>query len=222
MPLTASCANHDATITRSRGSLPHVTRTAAWWDELVGDLVEILLELDDPQTAERTLDFYAADGRCDRWRVGTLGELRCRALLRAYGGDLAGPLALLDGAIAGATDEWAVDLGRALLVRGGILRVLARTWEARADLRRALAIFTRHGLGTWRSATLRALVGTVSEPDPWSPAIPERIVTAVTGGHWTEREIAARLQASLAAVQREMGVPVARPDVAGTLGRSPA
>ena len=179
-----------------------------WWEDVVGDLVEILLELGESVCARRTLDFYTAAQRESHWRVGVSVERRCRALLSAVDGDLDGALNLLDSAVAAAeeADAWSQDLGRALVARGGLLRRLGRTWDARSDLKRALAVFTRHGATSWRSAALQALVGTVSaEPNPWTAVEPGRVVTALTGGHWNDREIAARLQLSLLAVQREMG-----------------
>src|SRR5438105_1719605 len=146
------------------------------WEEVVGDLVEILLELGETRCARRTLDFYRAAERDRRWRVGTSVELRCRGLLRAVDGDLGGALSILESAVAGhADDRWSVELGRALLARGGLLRILGQTWRARADLKRALALFTRNGAASWREAALRALVGTVAaEPNPWTSAEPGR------------------------------------------------
>ena len=181
-----------------------------WWEEVVGDLVEILLELGEAACARRTLDFYCAAQREARWRVGTSVELRCRAMLRAVDGDLAGAVRILESAVAGheEKDRWSVELGRTLLARGGLLRVLGHTWQARADLKRALALFTRNGAASWRAAALRALVGTVSaEPNPWTSAEPGRVLTALTGGHWSDQEIAARLRLSLLVVEREMGGP---------------
>jgi len=181
-----------------------------WWEEVVGDLVEILLELGETACARRTLDFYCAAQRERRWRVGTSVELRCRGMLRAVDGDLAGALGILESAVAGREEEdrWSAELGRALLARGGLLRVLGHTWQARADLKRSLALFTRNGAASWRAAALRALVGTVSaEPNPWTSAEPGRVLHALTGGHWSDREIAQRLQLSLMVVQREMGGP---------------
>jgi len=188
---------------------PVVLDHEPWWEEVVGDLVEILLELGETPCARRTLDFYCAAQREQRWRVGTSVELRCRAMLRAADGDLGGALGILESAVAGhADDRWSVELGRALLARGGLLRILGQTWRARADLKRALALFTRNGAASWREAALRALVGTVAaEPNPWTSAEPGRILTALTGGHWTDQEIATRLQLSLMVVQREMGGP---------------
>ena len=190
-----------------------------WWEEVVGDLVEILLELGETACARRTLDFYCAAQRERRWRVGTSVELRCRAMLRASDGDLGGALGILEAAIAGheEDDRWSVELGRALLVRGGLLRLLGHTWQARGDLKRALALFTRNGAASWRAAALRALVGTVSaEPDPWASVTSGRVLDALTGGHWTDREIAARLQVSLLVVQREMGGPPLGMPLAGS------
>jgi hypothetical protein len=190
-----------------------------WWEEVVGDLVEILLDLGETACARRTLDFYCAAQRERRWRVGTSVELRCRGLLRAVDGDLGGALGILEAAIAGheEDDRWSIELGRALLVRGGLLRVLGHTWQARADLKRALALFTRNAATSWRAAALRALVGTVSaEQDPWASVTSGRVVHALTGGHWTDREIAARLQLSLLVVQREMGGPPLGMPLAGS------
>jgi hypothetical protein len=195
-----------------------VLENEPWWEEVVGDLVEILLELGEAACARRTLDFYCAAQRERRWRVGAGVELRCRALLRAADGDLAGALGLLESAIAGDMDDrWSVDLGRTLLARGGLLRVLGHTLRARADLKQALALFTRNGAGSWRAAALRALVGTVAaDPDPWNAAEPRRIVSALTGGHWSDEEIASRLQLSLRVVQREMGGPGVEMPLAGS------
>lgn len=177
-----------------------------WWEEVVGDLVEILLELGETGCALRTLDFYCDPARARRWQVGPLVEMRCRALLSAAEGDLRAALDQLDAAIDGPVAyPWSADLGRALLARGSLRRVLAHTYDARTDLKRALAIFTRHGLATWHAATLRALVGTVSDPDPWTPTAPARVISTLTGGHWDDHEIATRLHLSLVAVQREMG-----------------
>jgi hypothetical protein len=183
--------------------------TELWWEEVVGDLVEILLELGEASCARRTLDFYCNTQRARRWQVGMPVEQRCRALLSAADGDLPGALSRLDAAVSGLdADAWSVDLGRILLARGSLLRVLGRTWEARSDLKRAVAIFTRDRHTSWHAAALRALVGTVApEPNPWVPTQPARMVATLTGGFWTDQEIAARLRVSLVAVQQEMGTP---------------
>jgi hypothetical protein len=189
--------------------------TEPWWEEVVGDLVEILLELGEASCARRTLDFYCDTQRAQRWQVGAPVEQRCRALLSAAAGDLPGALSRLDAAVSGlAGGAWSVDLGRTLLARGSLLRVLGRTWESRSDLKRALAIFTRCGLTSWHAAALRALVVTVApEPNPWAPTEPARIVSTLTGGFWTDQEIAARLRVSLVAVQREIGTPTTAPSL---------
>ncbi len=189
-----------------------------WWEDVVGDLVEILLELGEVGCAGRTLDVYCSTQRAQRWRVGATVELRCRALLSAASGDLPGALSQLDAAAEGLDDAWTVDLGRALLARGSLLRLLGRNWEARFDLKRALSIFTRHGLASWRSAVLRALIGTVAaDPAPGVSPDPARIVAELTGGHWSDHEIASRLQLSLLAVERELGVPALELPVAESL-----
>jgi hypothetical protein len=179
-----------------------------WWEDVVGDLVEILLELGEAGYARRTLDVYCATPQEQRWQVSAPVELRCRALLSAAGGDLPGALRQLDSAVEGLDAAWSVDLARALLVRGSLLRLLGRTWEARFDLKRALAIFTRHGLSTWRAATLRALAGAAAAEAAGRPLpAADRMVAELTGGHWSDHEIAARLQLSLLAVERELGMP---------------
>jgi hypothetical protein len=185
-----------------------MTEHEPWWEDVVGDLVEILLELGEAGCARRTLDVYCATPREQRWQVGATVELRCRALLSAAGGDLPGALSQLDAAVKGLDASWSVDLARALLARGSLLRLLGRTWEARFDLKRALAIFTRHGLSTWRAAVLRALAGTgADEPAAGTLPAADRIVAELTGGHWSDHEIASRLQLSLLAVERELGAP---------------
>jgi hypothetical protein len=183
-----------------------MTEHEPWWEDVVGDLVEILLELGEAGCARRTLDIYCTTPQDRRCQVGAAVELRCRALLSAAGGDLPGALSQLDAAVEGMDTSLSVDLARALLVRGSLLRLLGRTWESRFDLKRALAIFTRHGLGTWRSAALRALAGT-SDAEPAAATLPaaDRIVAELTGGHWSDHEIASRLQLSLLAVERELG-----------------
>jgi hypothetical protein len=180
-----------------------------WWEDVVGDLVEILLELGEAGCARRTLDVYCTTSQEERWQVGAPVELRCRALLSAAGGDLPGAMRQLDAAVEGLDAAWSVDLGRALLARGSLLRLLGRTWEARFDLKRALAIFTRHGLSTWRAAVLRALAGTAAADAATAGTLPaaDRMVAELTGGHWSDHEIATRLQLSLLAVERELHVP---------------
>lgn len=201
-----------------------MTEHEPWWEDVVGDLVEILLELGEAGCAQRTLDVYCTTPQDQRWQVGAPVELRCRALLSAAGGDLPGALRQLDAAVEGLDAAWSVDLGRALLARGSLLRLLGRTWEARFDLKCALAIFTRHGLSTWRAAVLRALAGTAAaEASPGPLPATDRIVAELTGGHWSDHEIASRLQLSLLAVERELGVSslglpvgrVASPDAVG-------
>jgi hypothetical protein len=184
-----------------------MTEHEPWWDDVVGDLVEILLELGEAGYARRTLDVYCATPQEQRWQVSAPVELRCRALLRAAAGDVPGALRQLDAAVEGLDAAWSVDLARALLVRGSLLRLLGRTWEARFDLKRALAIFTRHGLSTWRAAALRALAGAAAETAAGPLPAADRMVAELTGGHWSDHEIAARLQLSLLAVERELGVP---------------
>ncbi|HEV7466455.1 MAG TPA: hypothetical protein VGP96_09135 [Candidatus Dormibacteraeota bacterium] len=185
-----------------------MTEHEPWWEDVVGDLVEILLELGEAGCARRTLDVYCTTPPEQRWPVSARVELRCRGLLSAAAGDLPGALTQLDAAVSGLDAAWSVDLARALLARGSLLRLLGRTWEARFDLKRALAIFTRHGLSTWRAAVLRAVAATVAaEAATGTLPAADRIVAELTGGHWSDHEIAVRLQLSLLAVERELGAP---------------
>jgi tetratricopeptide (TPR) repeat protein len=167
-----------------------VTGAEPQWDEVVSNVVEILLQLGERGCAGRVVAFYSAAATAERRRLSAPVELRCHALLTAADGDLERALELLDGAVRGLDAEpWSVKLGRTLLARGSLLQLSARTPEARADLNRAFAIFTHHGVAAWRVAVLRTLVCT-AHTAAWhsSASAAEEIASAFTGGFWVDGE----------------------------------
>jgi hypothetical protein len=172
------------------------------WDEVVSDVVEILLQLGESDGAERVLDVYADRAGGLWWLLGEPAELRCRALLRAAGGDLPGALALLDEAVSALEDgPGSTWLGRTLLARGGVLRLQGRAADAMADLERAARVLTRHGPASWRAAAQRAAL-----PACIAAAEPGEVVAVLTAGHWSDHEITTGLRRALHMVQEELRI----------------
>src|SRR6266542_6497357 len=132
---------------------------------VVPDEVEALVALGRLDEAEALLVPFEEAGRnLDRaWAIAT--GARCRALVLAARGDLAGASAAADEAIR-EHDRLPLpfELGRTLLVKGAVERRAKRKREARETLRRALDTFEKLGAPLWAekaSAELARIGGRV-------------------------------------------------------------
>ena len=121
---------------------------------IVPDEVEALVALGRLDEAEALLAPFEDAGRSlDRaWAIAT--GARCRALVLAAQGDLAGASAAADEAVQ-HHDRLPLpfELGRTLLVRGTVERRAKRKREARDTLTKALEVFDGLGAALWADKT---------------------------------------------------------------------
>ena len=130
------------------------------------------------------------------------GCARCRGLLLAARGDLAGALAALGEAIEQHERvPRPFELARSLLALGVIERRAKKKAAARETLERALATFDRVGARLWAEKA-RAELGRIGgrAPSRWElTPTEEQVAALVVAGH-TNREVAAELFMSVRTV----------------------
>jgi DNA-binding CsgD family transcriptional regulator len=162
-----------------------------WWR---GDLVEGLLRLGRGAEAATLLDGWQADAS----RLGRDGVLahvaRCRGLMAASAGDLAGAARLLDDAVArheAADDPFGA--ARALLALGATRRRARQKRTAREPLELALGRFEALGAAGWAQAARTEIrrVGGRRRLEGLSES--ERGVAELVASGMTNREIAGAL-----------------------------
>jgi len=183
---------------------------------IVPDEVEALVGLGRLDDAERLLAPFEAAGRnLDRaWAIAT--GARCRALVLAGRGDLAGAAAAADEAVREHDGlPLPFELGRTLLVRGAVERRAKRKREARDALTRAVEIFDGLGAALWADST-RAEMARIGGRAPSSSlelTPTEDKVAALVASGSTNREAADALfvsihtvEANLKRIYRKLGV----------------
>ena len=182
------------------------------------DEIEALTRLGELGPAEALLaSLEARSAQLGRgW--GTAAACRCRGLLQAARGDLAGAEAALHAGLA-AQQRLAMPFERArlLLTAGEVHRRARHKHQALAFLQAGLAIFERLGAPRWQRRVLDELarVGTPAKPAGIGPvltAAEQRVADLVTAGR-TNPEIAAELfmgrrtvEAHLSRVYRKLSV----------------
>lgn len=182
---------------------------------IVPDEVEALVALGRLPEAEALLAPFEEAGRnLDRaWAIAT--GARCRALVLAARGDLAGASAAADEALR-EHDRLPLpfELGRTLLVRGAVERRAKRKREARDTLAKASEIFDGLGAALWADKT-RAELARIGGRAPSSLALTptENKVAALVASGSTNREVAEALfvsvhtvEAHLKRIYRKLGV----------------
>ena len=159
---------------------------------IVPDEVEALVALGRLDEAESLLVPFEEAGRnLDRaWAIAT--GARCRALVLAARGDLAGASAAADEAVR-EHDRLPLpfELGRTLLVRGTVERRAKRKREARDTLTKALEVFDGLGAALWAEkarAELARIGGRAPSSLDLTPT-EDRVAALVAGGS-TNREVA--------------------------------
>jgi DNA-binding CsgD family transcriptional regulator len=197
---------------------------------IVPDEVETLVALGRLGEAEALLaPFEEAGTNLDRaWAIAT--GARCRALVLAARGDLAGA----SSAAAQALREHdrlplPFELGRTLLVRGAVERRAKRKREARDTLTKASEIFDGLGAALWAVKT-RAELARIGGRAPSSLALTptENKVAALVASGGTNREVAEALfvsvhtvEAHLKRIYRKLGVR-SRTELASKLPSEPS
>ena len=184
----------------------------------VPDEVEALTRLGELGAAEDLLGpFEARSARLGRgWGIAAAG--RCRGLLLAARGDLAGAGAALEtGLEVHRRLAMPFEEARTLLAAGEVHRRARRKQQALDFLQAALVIFERLGAPRWQDRVLGELarVGTRATPRGAGPvltAAEQRVADLVAAGH-TNAEVAAGLfmgqrtvEAHLSRVYRKLSV----------------
>jgi DNA-binding NarL/FixJ family response regulator len=116
--------------------------------------LEALIGLGELERAERLLDEFESRARAlDRvWAL--VSAARCRGVLLAEQGELAGAQAALDRALAGdAEQSMPFELARTLLVQGQVRRRARARRLGRESLQRALELFEAMGATIWAART---------------------------------------------------------------------
>ena len=197
---------------------------------VVPDEVEALVALGRLDEAEALLAPFEEAGRSlDRaWAIAT--GARCRALVLAARGDLAGASAAADEAVR-EHDRLPLpfELGRTLLVRGAVERRAKRKREARDTLTKALEVFDGLGAALWADkarAELARIGGRAPSSLDLTPT-EARVAELVAAGS-TNREVADALfvsvhtvEANLKRIYRKLGIR-SRTELASTFPSRPS
>jgi DNA-binding CsgD family transcriptional regulator len=182
---------------------------------VVPDEVEALVALGRLDEAETMLAAFEEAGTSlgRAWTIAT--GARCRALVLAARGDLAGASAAADEAVQLHDDlPLPFELGRTLLVRGAVQRRAKRKREARDTLTKAAETFDGLGAALWAEkarAELARIGGRAPSPVDLTPT-EARVAELVTAGG-TNREVADALfvsvhtvEANLKRIYRKLGI----------------
>jgi DNA-binding CsgD family transcriptional regulator len=179
------------------------------------DALEALIAVGRLDRAESLLDTFERRGReLDRaWALATGG--RCRGLLLAARGDVAGAVPALERALREHERlEMPFELARTLLVKGVVERRARRRARAKESFERALETFERLGAKLWAERA-RGELGRVglrrSSGDALTAA--ERRVAELAAQGLTNRQMAEALflspktvEANLTRVYRKLGI----------------
>lgn len=179
------------------------------------DALEALIGLGQLDRAEALLDAFECRGReLDRaWALATGG--RCRALLLAARGNIAGAAAALERALAEHERlEMPFELARTLVVKGLVERRARRRGRAKQSFEQALAIFERVGARLCAERARGELERLGLRRSPGEELTEgERRVAELAAQGLTNREMAAKLflspktvEANLARIYSKLGI----------------
>ncbi len=179
------------------------------------DDIEALIAMGKAAEAEALVDGLERRGLAlDRPWALAVGA-RCRGLLCAAEGDLAGAQVALERALV-HHERLAerFELGRTLLVLGNVLRRRRQKQAARVSLQRAQAVFENLGAISWAALAADEIQRAglhLSEREQLTPT-EERVARLIAGGR-TNREIAATMFISVKAVEANLTRVYAKLDV---------
>jgi DNA-binding CsgD family transcriptional regulator len=179
------------------------------------DALETLVARGELDRSEALLDAFERRAReVDRaWALATAA--RCRALLLAARGDVAGAVVAIERALAHHERiDMPIELGRTLLARGVIERRARRRGRAKDAFERAAGIFEDAGARLWaaRARTEIGRLGLRRSADGELTESERRVAELAAQGR-TNREVAAALfissktvDANLTRVYRKLGI----------------
>ncbi|HEY3208956.1 MAG TPA: AAA family ATPase [Actinomycetota bacterium] len=199
--------------------LPERLAELGWGEPSVSPVLpnaaEVAIGLGELDRADRLTRQLEERGRAldSGWARAT--GARCRGLLLAARGDLAGALEVLEGALAehGGMPV-PLELGRTLLAKGRVERRAKRWRAARGSLGRAAEVFEGMGARLWTEQARQELGRVGGRPlAPLELTETERRVAELIAGGLTTGEAAERLfltpkavEANLTKVYRKLGV----------------
>jgi DNA-binding CsgD family transcriptional regulator len=161
------------------------------------DLIEALIALGRAEAASAHLAFLEERAEATERLSALAAAARCRAMVAAAGGDVAGSLAVIERALdLHGGLEMPFERARSVLAYGEALRRTKQRRRAREVLHEALAEFERLGARLWAElarAELRRLGGRVATGE--LTAMERRIAELVAEG-LTNKEVAAALVVS--------------------------
>ncbi len=191
------------------------------------DAIETLVGLGELERARSYLESYEVHAERLGSPYARAGAARCRGLLLAGEGDLAGALAAFERSLADA-EPFPLEHARTLLCLGMVRRQAKQKRASREALEQALAIFEELGARLWAEKArveLRRISGRAPASDELTET--ERRVAGLAAQGRTNKEIAAELfmgvstvEAHLSHVYRKLGVR--RAELAGSLERAEA
>lgn len=178
------------------------------------DAIEALIDHGQVDRAERLLDMFEGPARQLGRTAALLGATRCRALLLAARGDLAGATDAAQESLEwAATIEMPIERGRSLLVHGQLQRRARHKQAARDALEQALAIFAQHDAALWADRARAELRRVAHRSPPGQLTATEQRVAQLAATGRTNREIARALfispktvEANLARIYRKLAI----------------
>ncbi len=170
------------------------------------DHVQALLELGRLDEATAELDTYEGDAKRLGRHTALANSARCRGLLAAARGDLAGAISWFERALEEHERvPLPLDHARTLLALGATQRRAKQKRAARESLRDALAIFERLGARLWAEKVrtdLQRIGGRTAHHDELTAS--ERRVAELAAAGKTNREVAAELFVTVHTVEKSL------------------
>jgi DNA-binding CsgD family transcriptional regulator len=179
------------------------------------DEIEALIELGDLDEAARFLEPFEERAQALGRRWSASAAARCRGLLAAARGDLAGALACMQQAMRACDGlPLPLELGRTLLAKGRVERRAKRWRDARASLAEAVRIFEQLGCEPWAQKARDELARIGGRPSgPRGLTQTEQRVAELIASGRTTRQVADALfltpravEANLAKIYRKLGI----------------
>jgi DNA-binding NarL/FixJ family response regulator len=172
-----------------------------------GDAAEALILVGKVAEAEPLVALLEERGEALQRTWAIAVGARCRALVLAAAGDVAGAEDALQRALAAHRSlPMPVEHGRTLLALGRVQRRMGERSEAKRSLERALALFERVGAQLWAAQARNELaaLGLRAGSRDELTASEERVARLAASG-LTNRQIASSLQVSPKTVESQLG-----------------
>ncbi|HYT80020.1 MAG TPA: AAA family ATPase [Actinomycetota bacterium] len=172
----------------------------------IPDLVEALVALGDPETAKALAGQLEGLGRTRHRALALATAERCHGLVAAALVDVPGALLHLQRSVDQHEPlSQPFELGRTLLIAGGVQRRSKQKRPARATLERALGIFETLGASLW-AAKARSELARIGgrAPSPLELTPTEQQVAALVAAGRTNREVAEGLFMSVHTVDANL------------------